>query len=206
MPLPESDQRPLEDWSRNVIPIANSDHQHHDQIPERDEGSSASRLEGGSKSHARVSNSKDAAPGRVKRQEPQAPQSNRQKPAEAEGRQLSRVQEANTAKNKGESDDLHPRVRPILEHYATTKRRWSAAPAKDQRKFVWDFIKGLKDEEFIAWFQELLLEKLPGTMVHRRAQPSRKLGGETIAFTLKVTWDAVNQVFRRMKTPPFLDL
>lgn len=207
LPPPTSDRRQLEDWTRNVVPVANTDHQHHDQVQEPDEGPSESRLEGGFKSHAHVRNRGDAAAlGPVKRQKPQALQSTRQKPTEAEGRQRSRVRETNTAKNNGESDDLHPRVRPILEHYTATKRRWNAAPAKDQRKFVWDFIKGLKDEEFIAWFQELLLEKLPGTMVHRRAQPSRRLGGETVAFTLKVTWEAVNQVFRKMTTPPFLEL
>lgn len=91
----------------------------------------------------------------------------------------------------------------VAEHWRAAKRRYSATSKKNQRKFVWDFIKGFKDPEFMTWFQELLLLKLPEDMVHPRAHPNRGPGGEIIAFTTKVTWDAVSQIFERMRTPPF---
>lgn len=91
----------------------------------------------------------------------------------------------------------------VAQHWRATKHKYCATYAKNQRKFVWEFIRGFKDPEFISWFQELLLVKLPKDMVHPRAHPNRGPGREIIAFTTKVTWDAVDQVFQRMRTPPF---
>lgn len=91
----------------------------------------------------------------------------------------------------------------VIEHWRAVKRKYSAARAKNQRKFVWDFIKGFKDPEFKTWFQELLLIELPNDMIRPRAHPSRGPGGEIIALTTKVTWAAVNQVCMTMERPPF---
>lgn len=94
----------------------------------------------------------------------------------------------------------------VAEHWRATKHKYSDAYAKNQRKFIWEFIRGFKDPEFITWFQELLLTKLPKDMVHPRAHPKRELGGQIIALSTNVTWDEVSQVFQRMRTPPFFSV
>lgn len=91
----------------------------------------------------------------------------------------------------------------VVEHWRTVKRKYSAAHAKNQRKFVWDFIKGFKDVEFRTWFQELLLMELPNDMIRPRAHLRGGPGCEIIALTTKVTWAAVNQVCMTMERPPF---
>lgn len=101
--------------------------------------------------------------------------------------------------------EVNPRYKAFRDHYNETERKHSEAGEMSKAKevkFLWAFLDGIRDDETCKWFQNVLLEKLPSSMVSAvRRKNSRRI----LRLRSDITWDAVVRYgLRSASTPPFM--